>query len=196
MAANEKLYALRFPDVMPRTLVTRSAARIKEFLSELGGRCILKPIDGHGGAGIFMLEEGDRNVNAIIEVSTREGRDAVMCQAYVPEARDGDKRILLLDGEPLGAILRVPQEDDNRGNIHVGGTVARGELTERDRAIIAAVAPSLREDGLHFVGIDVLGDYLTEINVTSPTGIQEMTRLDGVDYPDRVIEWAEGRASA
>ncbi len=193
MAANEKLYALRFPQVMPDTLVTRSPARIKAFMAELGGSCIIKPIDGHGGAGIFMLSEGDRNLNAIIEASTREGRDAVMCQAYVPAAREGDKRILLLDGEPLGAILRVPQEDDNRGNIHVGGTVARAELTERDLEIVAAVAPSLRADGLAFVGIDVLGDYLTEINVTSPTGIQEMSRLDGVDYPGRVIAWIEAK---
>lgn len=191
MAANEKLYALNFEAVSPVTCVTSDAAEIKAFLADAGGRCILKPVDGHGGSGVFMIQSQDRNLNAIIEVSTREGREAVICQRYVPEAREGDKRILLLDGEPLGAILRVPREDDNRGNIHVGGSVVKTELTAREREICEAVAPRLREDGLWFVGLDVIGGYLTEVNVTSPTGIQEMSRLDGVDGADQVIAWAE-----
>lgn len=189
MAANEKLYALNFEHVMPETIVTHSASQIKAFLGEHGGKCILKPIDGHGGSGIFMLDSKDRNLNAIIEVSTREGAEAVMCQQYVPEARQGDKRILLLDGKPLGAILRVPKEDDNRGNIHVGGSVAKTDLTERDLAICEAVGPTLKQDGLWFVGLDVIGGHLTEVNVTSPTGIQEMSRLNETDGSGQVIEW-------
>lgn len=190
-AANEKLYALHFDEVLPETLVTSRADAIKEFLLELGGRCVIKPIDGHGGDGVFVLDANDRNLNAIIEISTRHGQDAVICQRYLPEAREGDKRVIMLDGEPLGAILRVPREDEHRGNIHVGGSVARTELTERDLAICEAVGPRLREDGLWFVGLDVIGGYLTEVNVTSPTGIQEMSRLDGVDGPGLVIEWIE-----
>lgn len=189
--ANEKLYALNFEDVLPDTLVTRDVATIREFLADAGGKCILKPVDGHGGAGIFMLEEGDRNLNAILEVSTREGAERVICQRYVPEAREGDKRIIMLDGEPLGAILRVPREDDNRGNIHVGGSVVKTTLTDRDRQICESVGPRLSEDGLWFVGLDVIGGHLTEVNVTSPTGIQEMSRLDGFDGPDLVMQWAE-----
>jgi glutathione synthase len=187
--ANEKLYTLQFEGYTPETLITRSKARVLEFLREVGGKCILKPVDGHGGAGVMMLDEADRNLQAIIEVSSRNGEEQVICQRYVPAARVGDKRILMLDGEPLGAILRIPREDDHRGNIHVGGRVARSELTPRDREIAAAV-------GLWFVGIDVLGDYLTEVNVTSPTGIQEMSRLDGVDYSAQVIAWAEERRRA
>lgn len=188
--ANEKLYTLQFEGYTPPTLITRSKASILEFLRDAGGKCILKPVDGHGGAGVMMLDVADRNLNAIIEVSSRDGAEQVICQRYVPEARAGDKRILMLDGEPLGAILRIPREDDHRGNIHVGGRVARAELTPRDREIAAAVGERLREDGLWFVGIDVLGDYLTEVNVTSPTGIQEMSRLDGQDYAARTIDWA------
>jgi glutathione synthase len=192
--ANEKLYTLQFEDYTPQTLITRSKKSILQFLHDMGGKCILKPVDGHGGAGVMMLDVADRNLHAIIEVSSRDGAEQVICQRYVPEARAGDKRILLLNGEPLGAILRIPREDDNRGNIHVGGRVAQATLTARDREIAAAVGERLREDGLWFVGIDVLGDYLTEVNVTSPTGIQEMSRLDGVDYAARTIAWAQGAA--
>ena len=195
MAANEKLYTHYFAEVAPLTIVTRQLAEIRAFIKECGGKCILKPIDGHGGAGIFLLDEQDRNLNAILEVSTREGREAVICQRYVPEARQGDKRILLLDGEPLGAVLRVPQQNDNRGNMHVGGSAQRSELTARDKEICEAVAPRLKADGLYFVGLDVIGGYLTEVNVTSPTGIQEMSRFDGRDGAEAVIAWAENEAS-
>lgn len=191
MAANEKLYALNFPDVIPTTLVTRQIPHIKSFVTQMGGKCIIKPIDGHGGEGIFMLRDDDRNLNAILETCTKHGTELVMCQRYIPEARFGDKRILLLHGEPLGALLRIPRDDDHRGNIHVGGSVAAATLTPRDLEIIASVRSKLVEDGLEFVGIDVLGTYLTEVNVTSPTGIQEMSRLDGVDYSDRVIAHME-----
>lgn len=194
-AANEKLYALHFEDVIPDTIVTRSAATIKAFLEEVGGKCILKPVDGHGGDGIFMLDATDRNLNAIIEVSTHNGRERVICQRYIPAARKGDKRVILLDGKPLGGILRVPREDDNRGNIHVGGTVVKAELTPRDLEICAAVGPRLVEDGLWFVGLDIIGDHLTEVNVTSPTGIQEMSRLNEIDGAGEVIAWAAKAAA-
>lgn len=190
-AANEKLYALHFMEFMPDTLVTRSRQRIREFLEAHDNRCIIKPVDGHGGEGIFMLEKDDRNLNALLEVATDHGRRRIICQAYMEAAREGDKRILLLDGEPLGGILRVPSSDEHRGNIHVGGTVEKAELTDADLAICEGVGPRLSRDGLWFVGIDVIGGKLTEVNVTSPTGIQEMSRLDGEDYSARTIAWVE-----
>ncbi|MFP4600616.1 MAG: glutathione synthase [Persicimonas sp.] len=192
-AANEKLYALHFPELIPDTVVTSRSERIRTFLEDHQGRCIIKPIDGHGGEGIFVLERGDKNLNALIEVATDHGRDNIICQSYIPDISQGDKRILMLDGQPLGAILRVPAETDHRGNIHVGGTVKKYELDERDLEICEEVGAWLRDDGLWFAGIDVIGDKLTEVNVTSPTGIQEMSRLDGVDGAGMVIEFIEGR---
>lgn len=194
-AANEKLYALHFPELIPDTIVTHRAERVLEFLAAHDGRCIIKPVDGHGGAGIFLLEAGDKNLNALLEVSTDLGRRRIICQSYIPEIRQGDKRILVLNGEPLGAILRVPTEAEHRGNIHVGGRVQKVELTARDREICAQVGPRLRRDGIWFSGLDVIGDYLTEVNVTSPTGIQEMSRFDGVDGAGAVIEFVETRVA-
>lgn len=187
--ANEKLYSLHFPEVIPATVVTSRARRIKDFMAEQGGKIVLKPLSGHGGEGIFVASEDDRNLNAMIEVSTRHGQIPVMCQQYLPAARQGDKRIIVLDGEPMGAILRVPQEGEHRSNIHVGGRVEKTSLTDRDRHICEVVGPRLVEDGLYFVGLDVIGEYLTEVNVTSPTGIQEMSRLDGIDGPGQVMQW-------
>lgn len=193
--ANEKFYALNFPEHTPETLVTRDAARIKTWLAERTAPLIVKPVDGHGGYGIFMLTPGDRNVGSILEVLTEDGARWVMAQDYLPAAREGDKRIVLVDGEPLGAILRVPKGDDHRGNIHVGGTVVPTTLTAADRAICAAVGPRLRQDGLSFVGIDVIGDKLTEVNVTSPTGIREIEALGGEAVGHRFVEWVEGQIS-
>ena len=192
--ANEKLYALHFPELLPDTLVTRERKQIVEFMADHEGRCVIKPVDGFGGSAVFLLEEDDRNKNALLEVMTSEGTERVVCQAYIPAARQGDKRILILDGEPMGAILRVPPADDHRGNIHVGGRVQQVDLTERDLEICERIGPRLKRDGLWFAGIDVLGGVLTEINVTSPTGIQEMSRLDGVDGAGRVIEWVAEQA--
>ena len=189
--ANEKLYSLHFPQLIPATVVTRRADQIKQFIADHDGRCVAKPLEGHGGEGVFVLDESDRNLNALIETSTDNETRPVMCQRYLPEARQGDKRILILDGEPLGAILRVPREHEHRSNIHVGGNVEKTTLTERERHICETMGPRLVEDGLFFVGIDVIGDHLTEVNVTSPTGIQEASRLDEVDYPDQVIQWVE-----
>jgi len=189
--ANEKLYALRFPEQIPQTLVTSDMARLRAFMSELGGEMIIKPLDGCGGSGVFYLNEQDRNTNSILEAATDTGRRLVMGQRYLPEIRQGDKRIIVLNGEPLGAVLRVPLETETRGNIHVGGQCVKTEVTERDREICAALAPLLRADGLYFVGLDVIGSYLTEVNVTSPTGIQEVNALNHVCLERNVVDFVE-----
>ncbi len=189
--ANEKLYALRFPEQIPQTLVSSDMARLKEFMTELGGEMIIKPLDGSGGSGVFYLNEQDRNTNSILEAATDTGRRLVMGQRYLPEIRQGDKRIIVLNGEPLGAVLRVPLETETRGNIHVGGQCVKAEVTARDREICAALAPLLRADGLYFVGLDVIGSFLTEVNVTSPTGIQEVNALDHVCLEKNMIDFVE-----
>jgi glutathione synthase len=178
---------------MPRTLVSADKTKLRAFVEQVGGRAVLKPLDGAGGEGVMALTIGDMNFNAIIEATTRNGRRLAMAQEFLPAVRQGDKRILLLDGQPLGAIMRVPRSDDMRSNIHVGGSVVQAALDEADQKIIATLAPRLRQDGLYFVGLDVIGGKLTEVNVTSPTGIQQMTRLDGQNYAGRVIEWIASR---
>jgi len=193
--AHEKLYTLHFLDHMPTTLVTNDKERIKAFIVEMGGRAVLKPLSGAGGDGVFLLAEGDLNVNAIIETVTHSGKRLAMAQRFLPEVVTGDKRILVLDGEALGAILRVPRKDDVRSNIHVGGSVVACELDADDHRIVTALASRLREDGLVFVGLDVIGGKLTEVNVTSPTGIQQMSRLMGRNLSARVIDWIEKHAS-
>jgi glutathione synthase len=194
--ANEKLYACYFPELMPRTLVSSDKARIKRFVAEMGGKAVIKPLGGAGGEGVLALIAGDLNLNTLIELTTHGGKRVAMAQEFLPAVREGDKRILLLEGAPLGAILRVPQADDVRSNIHVGGSVVRATVTEQDSALIARLAPRLRHDGLYFVGLDVIGGKLTEINVTSPTGIQQMSRLDGKNYCASVIDWVERRAGS
>lgn len=193
--ANEKLYALNFPEFIPKTIVTSSHDRIKAFIEANSGVAVVKPVDGHGGDGVFVVRHLDKNKNAILEVSTKGGKERVICQQFLPDASAGDKRILMLNGEPLGAILRVPKADENRGNIHVGGTVEQTTLTEREKEMCNVIGPRLREDGLWFVGLDVIGDVLTEVNVTSPTGIQEMSRLDERDYAGETIQWLESTRS-
>jgi len=194
--ANEKLYTLHFAKWMARTTVTASPAHIRDWVQEIGGEAVIKPLDGMAGAGVFLLRSADRNFNAIVEATIGEtGRRWCMVQEYLPAARIGDKRILLLDGEPLGAILRVPRADEARANIHAGGSVEKVPVTDEEHAMIKDLAPRLKQDGLYFVGLDVIGGKLTEVNVTSPTGIQQMQRFDGIDYSGRVIEWVEKRAS-
>lgn len=189
--ANEKLYALNFPDVIPPSIVTCEIPRLKGFMDEQGGEMVVKPLDGCGGAGVFHVHRRDRNLNAILEMSTDNGRRLIMGQRYLPEIREGDKRLILLDGQPLGAVLRVPREDEHRGNIHVGGSCVKAEITARDRVIAQTLAPRLRRDGLYFVGLDIIGEYLTEVNVTSPTGIQEINALNGVRLEQTVIDFVE-----
>ena len=194
--ANEKLYALHFPELIPPSIVTCEISRLKAFLDELGGEMIVKPLDGCGGAGVFHVQRRDRNLNAILELSTDNGRRWIMGQQYLPEIRLGDKRLIVLDGEPIGATLRVPREDEHRGNIHVGGTCVQAPITARDRLIVATMAARLRRDGLAFVGLDIIGDYVTEVNVTSPTGVQEINALDGVYLERAVIDFIERRVAA
>ncbi|EYF06467.1 glutathione synthase [Chondromyces apiculatus] len=193
--ANEKLYALNFPEWTPRTIVTADPEEIHAFAREFGS-AVVKPLDGAGGMGVLRLTPGDKNGRAIVDMLTFEGRRLAMAQEYLPSVVEGDKRILLLDGEPLGSILRVPRSDDLRSNIHVGGSVVPTELTERELAMVQAITPKLRADGLFFVGLDVIGGRLTEVNVTSPTGIQELNRFTGVDHAAKVVAWAEERVRA
>ncbi len=193
-AANEKLYAAHFPELMPRTLVAADKDRIKAFVKDVGGRAVIKPVDGHGGEGIFALGLDDPNLNAHIETVTRHGKRVAMVQAFIDEVSKGDKRILLMEGEVLGAILRVPQGGDLRSNIHVGGRVVATDIDEHDRRIIDTMRDRLKQDGLIFVGLDVIGGKLTEVNVTSPTGIQQMSRLSGTNCEAPVLDWLERHA--
>lgn len=191
--ANEKLYGLRFPQLCPPSLVTSDRGLLRSFVEE-HREVVLKPLDAAGGSGILFAQLGMRGLTALLEVATEGGRRCE-AQAYLAGASQGDKRILLLDGEPLGAILRVHGEGEERNNLHLGGHAESASLDRRDREIIETLAPALREDGLVFVGIDVIGGKLTEVNVTSPTGIQEMSQFDGEDYAARVIRWCQERAA-
>ena len=193
LAANEKLYAMHFAEVMPTTLVAREIPQFVDFLAEMGGEMIVKPIHGRGGEGIFHVRHDDRNLFSILEQTTAFGTRPAIAQQYMPAVRQGDKRILLLDGEPLGAVLRVPAEGESRANLHVGGRAVKTALDESDQRIVDRLRPWLVRDGLFFVGIDVIGGKLTEVNVTSPTGLQEMNALDGAHYETRVIEAVERR---
>lgn len=190
-AANEKMYALQFTEAIPDTIVSQDKQVIREFV-ERQGAAVLKPLGGKAGEGILLIEPGDRNFNSLVEIST-QGKQPIMVQAYLPAAKDGDKRIILLDGEPIGAVNRIPTGKEFRGNMAVGGRAAQVEITDRDREICAQVAPALKRDGLYFVGIDVIGGYLTEVNVTSPTGIREIDRLDGVRLGQQVMDWVVQR---
>jgi glutathione synthase len=193
--ANEKLYACHFPDLMPRTIVTSEAERIRGFVREVGGRAVVKPLDGRGGEGVMALGEGDPNFNAIVEQQTHFGTRVAMLQEYLPAIREGDKRILVLEGRPLGALLRMPQGGDLRSNLHIGGVAVKATIDAADQRIVERLAPRLLADGLWFVGLDVIGGKLTEVNVTSPTGIRQMSRLDQIDYPAQVLDWLEAKAA-
>ncbi len=194
-AANEKMYALQFADAIPETIVSADKQVIREAV-ERWGAGVLKPLGGKAGEGILFLEGSDRNFNSIIEVSTRQGKEPVMVQTYLPAAKAGDKRVVMLNGEPIGAVNRVPTGKEFRGNMAVGGRSEKTNLTARDLEICRQVAPALRRDGLIFVGIDIIGDYLTEVNVTSPTGIREIDRLDDVRLGDQVVKWVMETAQA
>ncbi len=176
----EKIFVMDFPDLMPETLITKDPKEVSAFRKEFGD-IIVKPLYGNGGAGIFHLHEADRNLAALLEMFGQMFREPFIVQRYLKEVRKGDKRIILIDGEPVGAINRVPAEHDSRSNMHVGGRAEKTDLTAREREICARIGPSLRERGFILVGIDVIGDYLTEINVTSPTGVREVKRFGGAD---------------
>ena len=179
-SAPEKLLVTRFAGLLPPTLISSDPVALMDF-HRRHGDVVLKPLHGAGGSGVVRLKADDPNLEALIEIHAVGSRDPLVIQKFIPAVSKGDKRILLVDGEPVGAINRIPAEGAVRSNLHMGGTAAAVELTARDREICAAIGPTLRERGLIFVGIDVIGDYLTEINVTSPTGAQQLKRFTGVD---------------
>ncbi|MDG5501148.1 glutathione synthase [Marinobacter sp. BGYM27] len=190
---NEKLFATRFSDCTPPLVVTRSAARLREFYARHGD-VILKPVDGMGGKSIFRVKEGDANLGVIIETLTNDGNHQIMAQKFLPAIKEGDKRILLIDGEPVPyALARIPSQGENRGNLAAGGRGEGRELTDRDREICARIAPAIKAKGLIFVGIDVIGDYLTEINVTSPTCVRELDSAFGLDISAQLLDAIESR---
>lgn len=188
----EKLLVLDFPDLIPPTTIARDLDTIKAFKAKHGD-IILKPLYGNGGAGVFRLDRNDRNLTALHELFTSVSREPLIVQKFLPDVSNGDKRVILIDGEPVGAINRVPAPGETRSNMHVGGRPEKIGLTERDLEICAAIGPLLREKGQIFVGIDVIGDYLTEINITSPTGIQELERFDGVNIAEKIWLAIESR---
>lgn len=188
----EKLLVLQFPDLTPPTTIARDLATIRAFREEHGD-IILKPLYGNGGAGVFRLMPDDRNLVSLYELFTGMNREPLIAQKFVPDVSNGDKRVILVDGKPIGAINRVPPIGETRSNLHIGGTAEKIGLTERDLEICAAIGPLLKEKDQIFVGIDVIGDYLTEINVTSPTGIQELERFDGINAAGAIWDAIEGR---
>jgi glutathione synthase len=193
--APEKLFVTHFDNVMPPTLISSDPRAIRAFRDEHKD-IILKPLFGNGGAGVFRVRPDDENFNSLLEMFSQRSREPVIAQRYLPEVRKGDKRIILVDGEPKGAVLRVPVTGEARANFHAGGSAAKTALTPRDQHICATIGPILKEQGLLLVGIDVLGDYITEINVTCPTGLQEIGRLDGTNLAADVWDAIEGKVAA
>jgi glutathione synthase len=188
--APEKLYVTHFDGVMPPTLISSDMEAIKAFRAEHGD-IILKPLFGNGGAGVFRLRPDDENLGSLLEMFTKLSREPVIVQRYLPDVRAGDKRIILIDGRPAGAVNRVPAKGEARSNMHVGGRPEKATLTDREREICDIIGPHLKREGLIFVGIDVIGGYLTEINVTSPTGIQQINRFDGVQLEAEIWDAIE-----
>jgi glutathione synthase len=188
---NEHLAVLRFPELTPPTIVTRSSRRLAQFLREQGGAIVVKPVDGFGGLGVFVVREGDPNTSSIFESSTVAGTRWTMAQRYLPEVVHGDKRILVVNGEPVGAVLRVPAQNDARSNLHVGGRPVRTELDDDDRAIIRTVTPLLAQHGQVLVGLDVIGGRLTEVNITSPTGVRHIEELERRNVAGAILDGLE-----
>lgn len=195
-AANEKLFALHFAPFTPKTIVSSQPEQLLEFLEQIGGHGVMKPLDGAGGFGVVQLQQNDKNKKALIDLLTLEGRQPALLQEYLPAVTAGDKRVLLLDGTVLGAIRRIPQHDDIRANIHVGGTVAPTSLSEAESALVEHLGPRLVELGLYFVGLDLIGERLIEVNVTSPTGIQQLSSHLGRPVEQDVIAWVERRVTS
>jgi glutathione synthase len=190
--ANEKVFILNYPKLITDTIVTKNRKVIREFLNKVDGKMVVKPLDKRGGEGIFIVNSDDKNTQALIDVSTEYGTTSIMAQRYIPEATIGDKRIIIINGEPLGAFIRVPSEFDHRGNLCAGASSIKCEITPRDMEICASLKPKLIELGLHFVGIDILGDYLSEVNVTSPTGLQEIANMYGIHIEEKILDLVEG----
>jgi glutathione synthase len=192
--APEKLLVTRFPDLMPPTMIARDVSAIREFRARHED-IIVKPLFGNGGIGVFRVKPDDENLGSLLDMFFAASREPLMIQRYEPAVRAGDKRIILIDGEPLGAVNRVPAQGDSRSNMHAGGRPEKTTLTAREREICARIGPTLKAEGLLFTGIDVIGDYLTEINVTSPTGLQQIARFDGVNLATAIWKKIEGMRS-
>ena len=188
----EKLLVLEFPDLIPDTMISRDLEEIKEFKREFKD-IIVKPLYGNGGAGVFRLKEDDKNLTSLHELFFNMSSEPLIAQAFLPDVKNGDKRIILVDGSPVGAINRVPKAGEIRSNMHVGGKAEPAKLSQRDREICRAIGPTLKSKGQVFVGIDIIGDYLTEINVTSPTGIQELERFDNVNIAEMIWHAIEAK---
>ena len=193
---NEHLAVLRFPALTPPTIVTRSTEHLRAFQREQGGAIVVKPVDGYGGLGIFVVRDGDINASSILETSTGAGTRWTLAQRFLPEAAAGDKRIILADGEPVGAVLRVPGQAESRGNLHVGGRAVKTTIDARDREIIDTIAPFLRDHGQILVGLDVIGGMLTEINITSPTGVRHASKLEDKNVAASILDCFERMARA
>jgi glutathione synthase len=193
---NEHLAVLNFPHLTPPTIVTRSPERLRAFQKEQGGAIVVKPVDGYGGLGIFVVRDGDPNASSIIETSTGAGTRWTLAQRFLPAVTEGDKRIVLCAGEPVGAVLRVPATAEARGNLHIGGRAVKTVIDARDKQIIAELAPFLAEHGQIFVGLDVIGGMLTELNITSPTGIRHIAKLEQRNVAGEVLERFEQLARA
>ena len=191
----EKLLVLEFPDLIPETVISRDLEEIKRFKNEFKD-IIIKPLYGNGGAGIFRLREDDKNLTSLHELFSNMSSEPLIAQAFLPDVKKGDKRIILVDGEPVGAINRVPKAGETRSNMHVGGKAEPAKLSQRDREICRSIGPILKNRGQVFVGIDVIGDYLTEINVTSPTGIQELERFDKVNIAEMIWHAVEKKVGS
>lgn len=189
--SNEKLYSLHFKDFIPQTLVSKDIYELKNFLNDVDGKMVVKPLDGYGGEGIFFVKEGDLNANVILENITNFGSTYIMAQSFINEVGKGDKRIILLNGNPIGAVLRIAAKGEFRSNFHSGGSPAKTKLTDKDLEICDAVAPKLIEDKLYFVGIDVVGGYLTEVNTTSPTCVQEINHFNKIKLETKIVDFAE-----
>jgi glutathione synthase len=194
--ANEHLYALEFPELCPPTMVTSSRKEARTFVEKIGGRGIGKPIDGHAGFGVVRLDTNDGNFNALCDMLSLEGKQPFMVQEFIPAVSKGDKRIIVIDGVARGAVRRVPQGGDHRGNVHVGARAEATDIEPREHTVVAKLAPRLKEDGLFFVGLDLIDGKLIEVNVTSPTLIREIHRFGGPDLATEVIEAVEKRAAA
>lgn len=177
----EKIYPLQFPGIFPNTLITNHSCEIRAFMKKNGGEVILKPLNSCGGEGILYLHDEDSNFESILEMSTKNGKEWIIVQQYLPEVKNGDKRIICVNGKAEGAILRIPKSGEHRANMHAGGSVTFVELNDRDVWLVEQISSQLKLDGHYFVGLDIIGDYITEINVTSPTGIQEIRKLGGID---------------
>lgn len=194
--SNEKLYSLNFGKFVPETIVTKDIARLKAFLTEVNGNMVVKPLEGYGGEGIFSVKKGDPNETAILESITHYGKTYVMAQKFIEKVYQGDKRIIILNGEPIGAVLRMPGEGEFRCNFHSGGSPALAQMEDRDYEICSGLAHKLIEDRLYLVGIDVVGGFLTEVNTTSPTCVQEINSFNNTRLEEKIVTFAESLSAS